>query len=151
MRQSVLVMIISDTLNQSGLVVRTETFEKGTDTILIHSIQGLKHIFHQTKRWSICLSNYLSACISLSVTINVIFNLPLPPPSLSLSLSHSLSLFLSLSPLLFFLTYNRSLTQDFFLYGTGICWMSNMGRIKIVWKSAATLLWRHCVVPLFYK
>ena len=32
-------------LNQSRLVVRTETFEKGTDTIFIHSVQGLKDIF----------------------------------------------------------------------------------------------------------
>ena len=34
-------------LSQSGLAARTETFKKGTDTTLVHSVQGLKHIFPQ--------------------------------------------------------------------------------------------------------
>ena len=50
----------------SGLVVRTEPFEKGTDTIMTHSVQGLKHTFPRPKHW-ICqhyLGNWLRATLS---------------------------------------------------------------------------------------
>ena len=36
-------------LNQSGMVARTELFEKGTDIILVHSFQGPKHSLPQPK------------------------------------------------------------------------------------------------------
>ena len=43
--QLVIVLILFS-LNQSGLVMRTEIFEKGTDTIMIHSVRSIqKHIF----------------------------------------------------------------------------------------------------------
>ena len=40
-------------LNLSELVKRTDTFEKGTDTILIHLVHRLIHISTQPKHWYI--------------------------------------------------------------------------------------------------
>ena len=40
-------------LNQSELLTRTETFEKGINTILVFSVQGLKHSFAQPKHCDI--------------------------------------------------------------------------------------------------
>ena len=45
-------------LKQSGLVARTETFEKGTDAILVNSVQGLKHILI-SGYWHIVTANHL--------------------------------------------------------------------------------------------